>query len=178
MENVVNFINTTLDPIGIVIGLILAFPVFSTWYHVTIGRRRRERKWLAEVMRPTNEGSRPAILIVDLLPGNKDILSGVERFRSTIPELRAIPKERVFRIVRQKELGPEDMLDLARKIRDVAAKVYRSGTDVLYYFHGGPFPTAAMVGAEFTNGCRVYLYQWNRETYINWGPLRHRLEGG
>ena len=58
------FIADWLDPLGIVLGLIALVPIFWTWWDVVFGRRRRQRRWFAEISR--RPGERPAILIVDL----------------------------------------------------------------------------------------------------------------
>jgi hypothetical protein len=42
----VTFTNDYLDPLGIWLGLILAVPIFGTWYQVTVGKQRRHRRWL------------------------------------------------------------------------------------------------------------------------------------
>ena len=72
------FITNWLDPLGILLGLVALVPIFWTWWDVVFGRRRRERRRFAEISR--RPGERPAILIVDLLPG-KNVHATVENFR-------------------------------------------------------------------------------------------------
>lgn len=164
-----DFIMTWLDPVGVVIGLIIAVPVFWTWWEVTLGRRRRHRRWHRELReRP---GARPAILIVDLLAG-KDACESVERYRHTVPALAEIPAERVFTISRNNRLTPDAMPELHRELREAARAILLSGTDTLHYFHAGPACAAALVGAEFSNACRVLIYQWDQGSYDNFGPIR------
>jgi len=170
-EQLTDPIMTYLDPIGVVIGVLIAIPVLLTWWEVTLGRRRQQRRWFREIRR--QPGERPAILILDLLAG-KDIRASVERFRQTEPALSAVPDERVFCIARSKPLTPEEMPKLHEELRQSAARAITSGTDTLHYFHAGPACAAALVGAEFANVCRVILYQHAAENggYINFGPIK------
>ncbi len=92
-QTISHFVMTWLDPIGVVIGLLVALPVIWTWWEVVFGEKRQRRRWFDEVRK--KPGSRPAILIVDLLPG-KDIVNSVERFRTSQPGLRNIPSCRIF----------------------------------------------------------------------------------
>jgi CRISPR-associated protein (TIGR02584 family) len=75
------------------------------------------------------------------------------------------------------ELKPEHMSEYFRIAGDVVGSIYRAGADVIHYFHGGPFPTAAVLGAQLSNGPRVVLYQWDPQagTYREWGLLKHTL---
>ncbi|WP_058558329.1 SAVED domain-containing protein [Thiohalocapsa sp. ML1] len=164
-----DFIATYLDPVGIVLGLVIAVPVFWTWWEVSFGRRRRERRWFREFAK--RPGACPGILIVDLRSG-LDVKSSVERFRRGRDELRDIPADRVFSITRDKHLGPDDMPDLHRELRDTARQIAAGGTDTLHYFHAGPACLAAVVGAEFANTCRVILWQYGAGEYTSFGPLR------
>ena len=158
-----------LDPLGVVLGLIALVPIIWTWWDVVFGRRRRERRWFAEISR--QPGERPAILIVDLLPG-KDVHATVENFRRAVPELAAIPDARILSIVREQPLTPADLPELHRELRATAAQLLKAGTDCIHYFHAGPAIAAALVGAEFANGARVMLYQHEGGSYRNFGPLR------
>ena len=160
-----------LDPVSIWLGVIATVPIFWTWWDVVIGRRFRHRRWRREVSR--DAGSRPAILIVDLLP-KKDVRAAVDHFRAGSDELQAIPDERIFTVRRNTWLEPDDAPKLVRDVQAVAAEILGSGADVVHYFHAGPVFAAAVVGAEFANaGCRVLLYQNEQGRYVNFGPLRH-----
>jgi hypothetical protein len=96
----------------------------------------------------------------------------VERFRQTQPALNEIPEDWLFCLSRDKSLTPEDMLGVHEGRREVAARVVSQGIDVLHYFHAGPTCAAALVGAEFPNGCRVVLYQHDHGNYLSFGPLK------
>jgi len=166
------FIANWLDPIGVVLGLLALVPIVWTWWDVVFGRRRQERRWFADIRR--QPGERPAILIVDLLPG-KDVRAAVEQFRRQQPALAAIPDDRVITVRRDRSLTPDDMPELHRELRRAAAQLLRAGADCIHYFHAGPAIAAAVVGAEFANGARVHLYQHDqhdRGGYVNFGPLR------
>lgn len=164
-----DWIATVLDPIGVVVGLVLAIPVFWTWIDVVFGERRRRRRRFEEAR--TQPGQHPAILILDLLP-EKEIRLAVEHYRCSIEVLKAIPEERIIRVTRDHWLKVENMPDLAREIRIAAARLVAMGTDTVHYFHAGPAVLAAIVGAELANAHRVLLYQYSPDGYRNFGPLR------
>lgn len=164
-----DWIMTVLDPIGVVIGLIIAVPVFWTWIDVVFGERRRRRRRFREVRR--QPGQRPAILIVDLLTG-RDIRLAVERYRAAHPDLNEIPPERIVVVSRERRLTADDMPELAQEIRNAGARLMASGVDTVHYFHAGPAAVAAIVGAELANAHRVMLYQHDPDGYRNFGPLR------
>lgn len=160
-----------LDPVGIVLGLIALVPIFWTWWDVVFGRRRRERRWFAEIRR--QPGERPALLIVDLLPG-KEIRASVENYRLVQPALADIAEERIGIVRRDAALRPEDMPGLQEDLRIVAAQLLKAGADCIHCFYAGPAVAAALVGAEFANGARVLLYHHEGSGYTNFGPLRSR----
>lgn len=163
------FIAAWLDPIGVVLGLLALVPIVWTWWDVVFGRRRRERRWFDDIRR--QPGERPAILIVDLLAG-KDVRASVENFRRRQPALAAIPDERILVVRRDRAITAQDMPDLQRELRGVAAQLLKAGADCIHCFHAGPAVVAALLGAEFANGARVLLYHHEGGKYCNFGPLR------
>jgi len=169
MDALRDSVMTWLDPVGVVLGILIAIPVVWTWWDVVVGDRRRRRRWFREASRAP--GRRPAILIVDLLPG-KDVRTVVENFRSQEESLRGVPVERVVLVSRATRVEPEDMPALHRDLRNAAAQLLAAGADTIHYFHAGPASVAAVVGAEFANGCRVVVYQHETNGYRNFGPLR------
>lgn len=169
MNAVLGFITTILDPLGVVLGLIALVPLFWTWWEVVFGRRRRERRWFAEIRR--QPGERPAILIVDLLPG-KAIRASVENYRLGQPALAGIADDRIITVQREHYLTADDMAALHEELRGAAAQLLRVGADCIHYFHAGPAVVAAVTGAEFANGAQVLLYQYENGPYTNFGPLR------
>ncbi len=168
-EQFSNVVMTYLDPIGVVVGLIIAIPVLWTWYEVAFGQRRRRRRLFQEMR--AHPGQRPGILILDLLAG-KDVSASVERFRQTDSALKEIPPERVLCLSRDSSLTPDDLPGVHDELRGLAARALINGIDVLHYYHAGPACVAAVVGGEFANTCRVILYQHDHGTYINFGPLK------
>lgn len=168
MNKLLWFINEVLNPIGILIGIVLAVPVFWTWWQVVFGERRQRRKWLAEISR--NPGGRPGVLIVDLLPG-KDIGASVRRYLANDPTLAGTEKDRIFTISRDAAIKPGQMADLARDIRAAARQLMDAGVDVVHLFHAGPDIAACMLGAELSNGPRVMLYHHEQGAYHCFGPL-------
>lgn len=153
------------------VGLLLTIPVGLTYWELRWGKSRRHHGWLDQVRNST--GNRPAILLVDLLPG-KDVKVAVERYRANNAVLKDIPDERFFVVCRQEHLKPDDTIGLVKEIQDVASEILKSGADIIHYFYAGPVFASAMVGAEFSNAsCQVLLYQNDQGNYINFGPLRH-----
>ena len=168
-DTVLHIIHTWLDPVSIVFGIILAVPVFATWYTVTLGEKRRRRRWFREAMR--QPGNRPGLLVIDLLPG-KDVGVMVEQYRQQHEALKAMPRERMATIQRDTPLEAKDMPELVGDIRAAASRLMRQGVDTVHYFHAGPAVVAALAGAEFANGCRVLLYQYGAGGYRCFGPLQ------
>lgn len=164
------FTTAFLDPISIWIGVLLAIPVVWTWFDVVVGSRRRRRRWFRAIRR--QPGERPGMLVLDMLPG-KNIQADVENFRLQQEALKDIPPERIITIVRDNPLRPTHMSALVDEIRSAANRLMAQGVDTLHFFHAGPAVAAALVGAEFANGCRVMLYQHKPGGYENFGPLRH-----
>jgi hypothetical protein len=115
---------------------------------------------------------RPAILVVDLLPG-KDVRAQVEHFMADNEALRQIPSDRRFYLDRQKPLTPDAMSDFVSELRQKAADIARAGCDTVHLFYAGPLAGAAIVGAEFANGACCLFYQHQQGRYENFGPLRH-----
>ena len=157
-----------LDPIGILLGIFLAIPVFWTAYQVTWGERAERRRRFREISE--SPGRHPTMLIVDLLP-QRDTRHQVENFRRQHEELKNIPEDRIITIHRSKHLTPEDMPDLQVEIRNAAADLMQHGTDRIHVFIAAPIAAAAMVGAEFANMPAV-VYQYQNGEYVNFSILR------
>lgn len=168
MLAITDFINNVLDPFSIVIGLVLAIPVFWTWYQVVWGHRRRYRHYLRAIRQ--SPGERPAILIVDLLPG-KNIRAAVENYCQQDEALRAISQERVFHLQRD-GLGTYQLDTFKADVRRLTGEMFAQGVDRIHYFHAGPGMAAAMVGAELGNGCTVMLYHHEGDRYEEYGLLK------
>ena len=163
-----------LNPFGIVIGVATAIPVFWTWWEVVFGERRRRRVLLRQAR--NHVGMRPAILVVDFLP-EKDMQAAVAHTRQNIPELQAIPEDRVVRIAVDHWLKPGDMEEIYRRVQKGAGEVLALGADVVHLFYGGPSIGAALIGTELANSARVLFYQHHQGQYQNFGPLREPRMG-
>lgn len=157
-----------LDPIGILIGIILAIPVFWTAYHVTWGEEAQRRRFFKQISK--KPGRTPSILVVNLLPG-KDMRNQVENFRQQHEVLKDIPQERIITIRRDAPLQPKDVSELQNELKKAAAALMDSGTDCIHIFLAGPLVAAAMVGAEFAN-MPANVYQYQGGEYVNYGVLR------
>jgi hypothetical protein len=168
MQALLTLINTILDPIGIVLGLVLTIPVFWTWYQVVWGNHRRYRQYLRAIRHAP--GNRPAILIIDLLAG-KNIRAAVENYCQQREGLRDIPRERIFYLQRD-GVGVYQLDTFKADVRKLAGEMYAQGIDRIHYFHAGPSMAAAMVGAELGNGCPVLLYHHEGDGYHNFGLLK------
>lgn len=160
---------TLADQGGILLGWLLAAPVLWTWWTVTLGARRRQRRQIDAIRK--SPGQRPGILVIDLLVG-KDVRAAVENFRAAQEALKDIPPERIHYVVRDQPLTPEDMPKLNEDIRRAHGDLIRAGVDKIHYFHAGMAIAAALVGAELGNGAQVILYQHTPGEYLNFGPLR------
>ena len=169
LSSAAEWVMAYLDPVGVVIGLIIAVPVVWTWFDVVIGQRRRRRRWFRDAC--LNPGERPAILVVDLLT-SKDVRTSVENFRQQDEQLRMVPRDRIVRVSRVKRLTPDQMPELLWDIRRAVGELIAGGVDTVHCFHAGPALVSALVGAELTNACLVLLYQHEANGYRNFGPLR------
>ena len=155
-------------------------PIFIVWSWILLMRNKRRETRMIEAVKK-NPGSRPVILIVSLLRGQQNIRNQVENYRQQHECLKDIPDKHIIMISIEEiagtasELTPDHVSKFMARLSQETGKIYRNATDVVHYFHGGPFPTAAIVGAQFANGPVVLLYHWNikTSTYDNWGTLRH-----
>lgn len=166
------FIDQVLDPIGVIIGLLLAIPILWTWYDLIFGRKKKHNKWLAAAK--TTTGVLPAILVVDLTKNG--MRAAVEHFRSNHENLKSIPNDRIVIIEHHEDVAPSYCSEVARKIQEAVSTISKQGADELHLFIGGPIFAAAMLGAELSNiNCKVLVYQNDRSSngYVNFGPLRH-----
>lgn len=159
-----------------VIGIVVALPIFQTWYEVIFGEERRRRRWLNEVKR--SPGVRPGVLIIDVLP-KKSIEASVRKYLAETPEFSRVG-DRIQIVKREKPLTPDQMASLAEDIRHAYRALLDASCDIIHLFHGGPDVSALLVGAELSNGPRVILYHYDQGKYVNYGPLeplRYYLEG-
>lgn len=172
IEAINKFIADVLNPISIVIGIVLAIPIFWTWYDVIFGRKKAQRIIEEEIK--SRPGKRPSILVVDFKP-DSDILNQVLHARQHEELLINVPDDRVFHLKNDTWLKPDDMIGLVEKLRVQLGKIATAGTDVLYFIYAGPVMPASVIGAELANSCRVILFQHQEGKYVNWGRLKMQL---
>lgn len=156
------------DRTSILFGIILAVPIFWTWWQIVIGERRQRRRWLQDVTR--RPGDRPGVLVIDLLPG-RNIEASVHAHLASDERLKGVPKDRIAVVKRDQPLRPEDMESFARELRGATRRLSDAGCDVIHLFHGGPDVSALIVGAELSNGPRVILHHFEQGQYLAFGPL-------
>lgn len=162
-----DFIMNWLDPIGVVIGLIVAVPIFWTWYDVVFGRKKRHEDWFKQA----RSGTTPdAVLVVDLL-AKEEMKPEVVRFLS----MKGIEMagDLVFEINEHGDISPEKIPELVGRLRDALAEISRLAPGQLHLFYGGPSAFAMVMGAELANRGNVHVYQRTHGQYVDWGPVRH-----
>ncbi|MFN3717137.1 MAG: hypothetical protein ACK4R8_10485 [Thiobacillus sp.] len=157
-----------LDRTGILVGLIVAVPIFWTWWQVVFGERRQRRRWLREITR--QPGNRPGVLIIDLLPG-RNIVASVQAHLAADEKLKSLPEDRIVTVRRDEPLRSTEIEALARELRTAVRRLLDAGCDVIHLFHGGPDVSALIAGAELANGPRVLLYHFEQGHYLAFGPL-------
>jgi len=162
--------NNWVSPIETIFGLITSLAVFWTWWEVIFGMEKRRRLIFERARK--QHGSNPSILIVDLL-ANKEADAKIENYCANTEALKNIPKERIFKISRMEWLKPDDAPGLVNELRENAASIIKIGTDTVHLFYAGPVAPVAIIGAEFANICNLIIYQHNKTTYENWGPIKH-----
>lgn len=156
------------DRVAMIAGLLISIPVLWTWWQIVFGEPARRRKWLREVSR--EPGSRPGVLVVDLLSG-RDITASVKNYIAADDTLKAIGSDCTVSVRRDEPLTPDDVADLARELRAAARRLQDAGVDVVHLFHAGPCVSALLIGAELSNGPRVLVYHFDQGKYCCFGPL-------
>lgn len=164
--------------IGVICGLtslflsiMMAIPVWWTWYAVLYGKKRKYRKW-QEKMRK-NPGKIPCILGVDAKIGG-DPESAIRRFCLDSEALKEIVnnKDRCFWLHWKQNLVPEDMEVFRTKLLEKITEMFHSGADTIHLFYAGPVTLAFLIGGELANSGRVMLYQYQNGEYQNMGAMK------
>lgn len=169
--------NDFASAFGLVVD-ILTLPTLAVaawWY---FGRRRRERKWLAQTKK--QPGQNPAVLIVSLLP-NADTSKDVEHYLASGGLSVQVSGDRIFKLCRNdRALSAEDTPQLVRELRGIHGQIIGSGCDVLHVFYSGPVVAGLHVGALLSNRGDVRLYHKSKSAldgtsglYESWGPLNY-----
>jgi len=165
-----NFTRDYFDLISIWVGLIIAIPVFWTWWSVAMGEARQRKKWLNRAKR--EKGDDPAVLIVDLL-SNTEMRAQVVRYLKS--QHIDVAEDRFAVIDRKKDVVPDDMAELSGEIHGAVGKLNYMAADVVHVFFGGPGCVGLMIGAELSNlPCKIHFHQSSRgEGYQDFGPIRY-----
>lgn len=158
----------------VVVGLATSLPIAWTWWRVTYGERRRQRKWHREVTK--QPGDRPGALVIDFKQG---IVTNVKHYlvKAADPNLRNIPENRFLVIHHHKALTLDNIQDFALKVQGQVALLRQAGVDTIHLFYAGPIGGALIVGAELSNGPRVLVYQFEQGGYVPFGPLEPLRHG-
>jgi hypothetical protein len=67
MTSLMQTIHAVLQWIDPILGVLAFFPIYLTFHEIVYGRRRRHKRWFNAIRR--EPGSRPSVLIIDILPG-------------------------------------------------------------------------------------------------------------
>lgn len=152
-----------VDKFGVIIGLLVAVPVFWSWW-ILLTQKRRQKHLLRSLEKIS--GDRPVAVSIDLMPGE----SGNQAFmylkkQGLEMELLKISRERL----------DKDMLQgFVTELLRVRTEAMGKGADRLHLFYRGPVAGALLVGEVFSNtAATIYHFDKNLGTYENWGPL-HR----
>lgn len=160
-----------IDHFSILLGYLLAIPiVFSGWE--LLQQRRRRLKYRREVM--TDSGSRPTVLIVDVIkPDSSSIRTQVQKYLSSNFEGVTFFDEAIFVAEFKGEMQHTDMDSFMSMVRKSVGKCVDYGTDKLHVFMRCPLPVAASVGEYLSNFAAPVILHHNQlnKGYENWGPL-------
>jgi len=160
-----SFITEYLDPFGIVIGLLVAIPVFWSWL-ILMGSRRRQKQLIKSIQ--NSQGERPIALVVNV--GQGDASNQVRAYIASSGykmELEALNIE---------ALNLDEIAGFVQKLRRKRADFMSKGVGKIHLFYFGPVTGALLVGDVFSNGSvTIYYYQRDTGGYESWGPLTHPM---
>jgi len=154
-----------LDRVGIVLGIVLALPVFWSWI-ILLGYRRRQNRLLQEIRK--QPGDRPIALIVNI--GEGDIANQVRRY------LESQDSQMDIKLLSEKTLSQDTIAEFTEKIRAIRAEFMEKSIDKIHLFYRGPVAGALLVGDTLSNGFPVLVYHLDKQKgYECWGPLTQPL---
>lgn len=152
-----------VDRFGIIIGLLVAVPVFWSW-GILLTQKRRQRQLLKRLEKIS--GDRPLAVSIDLMPG--------ESGNQALLYLKKQGLDMEFLKVTREQLDKEGLQNFIEELHKVRAEAMMKGADRLHLFYRGPVVGAMLVGEVFSNtAATIYHFDKNLGTYENWGPL-HR----
>jgi Na+-translocating ferredoxin:NAD+ oxidoreductase RnfG subunit len=162
----------TLDKIGIILGIFTAVPVVWTFIILFTTERRRKKKLKNLIKNPKAIES---VLIIDV--SRENIKAQVVNWLKKNPKLKKITEKNIYYVGTTDKLTVDNIDKMLDKIREARIKITDSGSGRIHLFYRGPVTLAAIVGAEFSNGCPVVLYQNSLDKdntaieYQEWGSL-------
>jgi len=159
------WVMTYLDPLGIIIGLIVAIPVFWSWW-ILLGNQRRQQKLVEHIKKTT--GDRPCALAISV--GSNDIANQVQ------VHLHDHQLDMTLETCHYQHLTTDSVVDFVKGLRKTRAKLMEKGIGKVHLFYFGPIAGALLIGDVFSNGS-VSIYYYNRDKggYECWGPLTHPM---
>ena len=159
------------DRIGIILGIVMSFPVFYSAWALWLERRRKSQ--YRDQIR-SHPGNRPSVLIVDVKkPNTESMRAQVENYlRSNVPAI-ILPDEAIFAAEYDGIMKHSDMDRFMVTVRKKVGNAISYGTDKIHLFLRCPLPIAASVGEYLSNsGARIILHHNQPdEGYQNWGLL-------
>ena len=158
-----NFLWDWIQNVEAFIGVILAIPVFWSWY-ILLGNKRRQKQLIKSLEVAT--GDRPIAISIDLMPGESENQA-----------LMFLKKQNLdmelFKITREM-LRKDEIQDLVLELYKIKADAMSKGADRIHLFYRGPVIGALIVGEVFSNtAVTIYHFDKNTGCYESWGPL-HR----
>jgi hypothetical protein len=162
-----NFSWDTVDKIGIVVGLLLALPVFWSWV-ILLGQKKRQKRILQSLSQ--SSGEMPVAVVVDI--GPEEIKNQVVAF------LKKSAMDMELLAVSAKRLDKENLQDFVADLHRVKAQAMEKGADRFHLFYRGPVPGALIAGGVFSNTVTTIYHLDKGVGYESWGPLhRSFLQG-
>lgn len=146
-----------------IVGLILAVPVFWSWY-ILIGSRRRQKQLIKSL--ETMSGDRPVAVSIDLMPGESE--------NQAIMYLKKHNLDMELLKITREMLNKDDLQNFVEELHKIKAEAMAKGADRIHLFYRGPVVGAMIVGEVFSNtAVTIYHFDKNTGLYESWGPL-HR----
>lgn len=169
-----NWVVNYLDGLSIIVGFIAFIPIVWTWYSLTLGQARKERRWAKNALASLKDKEH-GILIIDLLP-NTDVRIQVEKYARNNEQLKEIEKDKIICINHEKHATPETLTILSKQLQQAHRNIQQQGIDVVHLFFAGPAIAATLIGVEFANSLPVILYHKDKSSahYTIFGLMNRR----
>ncbi|BCB96584.1 hypothetical protein JZK55_15060 [Dissulfurispira thermophila] len=152
-----------LDKVNIIIGTIVAIPVFWSWYFL-ITQRRRQKQLIKSL--ETLSGDRPVAVSIDLMPGESE--------NQALMYLKKHNLDMEFLKITREKLKKDELQNFVEELHKIKAEAMSKGADRIHLFYRGPVVGAMIVGEVFSNtSVTIYHFDKATGTYESWGPL-HR----